>query len=74
MCSSAEFNETKKIFNDLTYDIFDIEDPTFDKDFDRFSLWVKRSEDEIGSVIVQVVIPHTNCLLNCLFVLAMTHR
>eukprot|EP00656_Telonema_subtile_P018040 TRINITY_DN1972_c0_g1_i10.p1 TRINITY_DN1972_c0_g1~~TRINITY_DN1972_c0_g1_i10.p1 ORF type:complete len:4525 (-),score=1414.93 TRINITY_DN1972_c0_g1_i10:97-13671(-) len=49
------FKEALKIFEGITYDIFDINDKSFDQDFDVFSKWVNEAEEQIGSIITQAL-------------------
>jgi len=48
-----QFLKILGIFQGITYDVFNIEDKSFDEDYDTFSRWVYDAEVQIGSVIVQ---------------------
>ena len=47
------FMEEVKVFSTITYDCFNINDNSFDHDFDKFAKWISESEIQIGSVVAQ---------------------
>ena len=50
---NAPLTMQHKKFEGITYDVFDIDDKHFDKDYESFAEWVIASEIHIGSVITQ---------------------
>jgi dynein heavy chain len=48
-----EFQQMLKIFEGVTYDAFEIDDASFDNDYDRFCKWVAETEVQIASVVSQ---------------------
>jgi len=48
-----------KIFEGVTYDIFDIDDNSFEEDYMKFSKWVQESDTQMVSIIVQAL---TDCI------------